>query len=227
MTVSEPISVAFVCVHNACRSQIAEAFARELLPDSIVAFSAGTHPASSIDRDAARLLNDRFGIDVRALHPKLISEISSVDVVVSMGCGVQCPVIPGAHRCNWDVEDPTGKDDDGFLAVMEQIRGLVLELGECVRAGAFDRRILAASLKALADSNRLRILDALADGKEHCACEILKSLDISQPTLSHHMAALRGAGVVEARKDGRWMHYRLNEGVLRAIGTCIAGIPSC
>ena len=94
-----------------------------------------------------------------------------------------------------------------------------------VIAGCFDEARLAANLKTLGDPNRLRIIAMLSHSDELCACKLLEELDISQPTLSHHMAALRDMGLVSARKDGRWMRYSLDKELLGTIGACLADSP--
>ncbi|MEE3487509.1 MAG: arsenate reductase ArsC [Bulleidia sp.] len=116
--------VAFICTHNSCRSQIAEAFGRHLAADVFESFSAGTDPKDKINPDAVRLMKERYGIDMvtEGQRPKLLSELPEVDGVVTMGCGVQCPYIPSKWRGDWRLEDPTGKEDPAFLAVMEEIR---------------------------------------------------------------------------------------------------------
>lgn len=108
---------------------------------------------------------------------------------------------------------------------VSRLLGLILQriigLRARIVAGEFDRERLASNLKTLGDVNRLRIIELLWDGQELCACKILENLEISQPTLSHHMAALREAGVIRARRDGRWMHYRLDHDVLDAIAALL------
>lgn len=131
---------------------------------------------------------------------------------------------PPYRRCTvktGGLEDPTGKDDDAFLRTMRAIQQRVIGLRARIVAGEFDRERLASNLKALGDPNRLRIVELLWDGEEQCACNLLSELEISQPTLSHHMAALRDAGIVRARKDGRWMHYQLDHNVLDAIAALL------
>lgn len=214
-------SVAFVCTHNACRSQIAQALAQSLADDALIPYSAGTHPAASINPDAERLLNDELGIATDALRPKPLSQIPEVDILITMGCGVECPSLPAAHREDWGLEDPTGKGDRAFLRTMDAIRERVVNLRARVIAGEFERERLAGNLKTLGDANRLRILELLRNDQERCACSLLDQLEISQPTLSHHMAALRDAGIVRARKEGRWTHYRLDRDVLDAIAALL------
>lgn len=108
---------------------------------------------------------------------------------------------------------------------VSRLLGLILQriigLRARIIAGEFDRERLASNLKTLGDVNRLRTIELLWDGQELCACKILENLEISQPTLSHHMAALREAGVIRARRDGRWMHYRLDHDVLEAIAALL------
>lgn len=213
--------VAFVCTHNACRSQIAEAMARHFADDVMCAHSAGTHPAKVVNPDAARLLASEYEFDVTSLEPKTLSSLPDVDILITMGCGVECPSLPAMYREDWGLEDPTGKDDDAFLHTMRVIQQRVIGLRARIVAGEFDRERLASNLKALGDPNRLRIVELLWDGEEQCACNLLSELEISQPTLSHHMAALRDAGIVRARKDGRWMHYQLDHDVLDAIAALL------
>lgn len=221
MSTFSPFTVAFVCTHNACRSQIAQALAQSMAANELDVFSAGTHPAAAVNPDAARLLEQRYGLDTAALFPKSLEEIPPVDMVVTMGCGVACPDLKARWREDWGLEDPTGKPDADFVAVMGQIETRIEDLKRRVIAGAFDENRLAANLKTLGDPNRLRIVGMLSRSDELCACKLLEALDISQPTLSHHMAALRDMGLVLARKDGRWTRYSLDKRLLSAIGACL------
>lgn len=213
--------VAFVCTHNACRSQIAEAMAHRFAGDVMLAHSAGTHPASAANPDAMRLLASEYGFDIASIEPKALTSLPDIDILITMGCGVECPSLPAMYREDWNLEDPTGKGDDALLCTMRAIQQRVIGLRARIVAGEFDRERLASNLKALGDPNRLRIVELLWDGEEQCARSLLAELEISQPTLSHHMAALRDAGIVRARKDGRWMHYRLDHDVLDAIAALL------
>ena len=119
--------IAFICVHNSCRSQIAEALCKHLASDVFESYSAGTAPRTRINPDAVRLLKRLYGIDMeKGQHPKLLSDIPAPDLVVTMGCDVQCPSLPGEERTDWGLDDPTGKSDDEFasviLATEEKIR---------------------------------------------------------------------------------------------------------
>ncbi len=126
--------VCFLCVHNSCRSQIAEALGKALASDVFQSYSAGTEPKNRINPDAVRLIKQLYGIDMeQTQRPKLLHEIPSVDVVVSMGCNVECPYIPGARRENWELDDPTGQSDEVFLAVIRRIEANVRKLAEELR----------------------------------------------------------------------------------------------
>ena len=121
--------VAFVCVHNSCRSQIAEALGRKLASDTFESYSAGTETKPQINQDAVRLMKTIHGIDMEATqYSKLLSDIPPVDVVITMGCNVQCPFLPCSHREDWGLEDPTGKDDEAFIATIRAIEEKILDL---------------------------------------------------------------------------------------------------
>lgn len=132
--------VAFVCIHNSCRSQIAEALGHALAGDVFESYSAGTETKPAINPDAVRLMRELYGIDMpRTQHSKLLSALPPVDVVVTMGCGVQCPCLPCSHREDWGLEDPTGKDDATFLETIRAIRKKILDLRERIRSGQLER----------------------------------------------------------------------------------------
>ena len=121
--------VAFICVHNSCRSQIAEALGRKLASDVFESYSAGTETKPKINQDAVRLMKQVHGIDMeKTQYSKLLSDIPPVDVVITMGCNVQCPFLPCTHREDWGLEDPTGKSDEAFLETIRRIEEKVLEL---------------------------------------------------------------------------------------------------
>ena len=121
--------VAFICVHNSCRSQIAEALGRKLAADTFESYSAGTETKPRINQDAVRLMKDLHGIDMEATqYSKLLSDIPPVDVVITMGCNVQCPFLPCSHREDWGLEDPTGKDDEAFVATIRAIEEKIIDL---------------------------------------------------------------------------------------------------
>ncbi len=123
--------VAFVCVHNSCRSQIAQALGKHLAADAFSSYSAGTEVKDRINPDAVRLMKDLYGIDMELTqYPKLISELPPVDIVITMGCGVDCPYLPAKRREDWGLPDPTGKSDEEFLSVIKTIEQKILALAE-------------------------------------------------------------------------------------------------
>ena len=121
--------VAFICVHNSCRSQIAESLGKKLASDVFESYSAGTETKPRINQDAVRLMKQVHGIDMEeSQYSKLLSDIPPVDVVITMGCNVQCPFLPCSHREDWGLEDPTGKSDEAFLETIRVIEQKILEL---------------------------------------------------------------------------------------------------
>ena len=122
--------VAFICVHNSCRSQIAEALGKKLASDVFESYSAGTETKPRINQDAVRLMKQVHGIDMEATqYSKLLSDIPEVDVVITMGCNVQCPFLPCSYREDWGLEDPTGQSDEVFLDIISQIEQKIIQLG--------------------------------------------------------------------------------------------------
>ena len=121
--------VAFICVHNSCRSQIAEALGKKLASDVFESYSAGTETKPQINQDAVQLMKQVHGIDMEATqYSKLLTDIPEVDVVITMGCNVQCPFLPCSHREDWGLEDPSGKEDAAFLETIHLIEEKVLDL---------------------------------------------------------------------------------------------------
>ena len=127
--------VAFICVHNSCRSQIAEALGRHLAADVFESCSAGTERKERIDPDAVRLMKELYHIDMEAegQRSKLLSELPPVDGVVTMGCNVQCPVLPCKWREDWGPDDPVEKPDQAFMETIRLIEEKVLSLREKLR----------------------------------------------------------------------------------------------
>ena len=121
--------VAFICVHNSCRSQIAEALGKHFASDVFESYSAGTETKPQINQDAVRLMKQLYRIDMeKTQHSKLLSEIPPVDVVITMGCNVSCPNLPCKHKEDWGLNDPTGKNDKEYIEVIKQIENNLLAL---------------------------------------------------------------------------------------------------
>lgn len=125
--------VAFICVHNSCRSQIAEALGKHLAGDVFESYSAGTETKPQINQDAVRLMKEIYGIDMELIqYSKTFDEIPTPDIAISMGCDVGCPYIGRAFDDNWGLPDPTGQSDEFFIGVInrieENIKALKLRL---------------------------------------------------------------------------------------------------
>lgn len=121
--------VAFICTHNSCRSQMAEAISKLVAADAFDAYSAGTEIKKEINPDAVRVIKKLYGVDMtQSQRPKLLEEIPPADIVVTMGCGVQCPYLPCKHREDWGLEDPTGKPDEAFMQTADTVKEKILEL---------------------------------------------------------------------------------------------------
>lgn len=132
----DKIKVAFICVHNSCRSQMAEALGKQFASDVFESYSAGTETKPKINQDAVRVMKQLYDIDMEQnQYSKLIADIPSVDLVVTMGCNVQCPFLPCKYREDWGLEDPTGKNEEAFVTTAKEIeakvQGLRKRLLEC------------------------------------------------------------------------------------------------
>ncbi len=121
--------IAFLCVHNSCRSQIAEALGKHLLGDKYDFYSAGSETKPQINQDAVRLMKILYGIDMeRTQYTKTFDKLPAPDVVISMGCEVGCPFVGRAFDDNWGMPDPTGQDDETFIRTIKQIEERIKNL---------------------------------------------------------------------------------------------------
>ena|SRR5690554_5480875 len=129
------IVVAYVCVHNSCRSQMAEAITKEIAGEFFEAYSAGTETKPQINQDAVRIIKQKYGVDMNQTQTsKLLSELpSEVDILITMGCNVECPYIPTKHREDWGLEDPSGKEDDAFFETAKIIHDNIISLKQRIK----------------------------------------------------------------------------------------------
>lgn len=127
----EKTKVAFICVHNSCRSQIAEALGKYYADDVFDSYSAGTETKPQINQDAVRLMKEIYGIDMeKTQSSKLITVLPPLDIVVTMGCNVNCPYLPCKHKEDWGLDDPSGKSDEEFKKIIAIIDKNIKELKE-------------------------------------------------------------------------------------------------
>ncbi|MDH6368045.1 MULTISPECIES: arsenate reductase ArsC [unclassified Breznakia] len=128
--------VAFLCVHNSCRSQIAEALTKKYAGDVIEAYSAGTKIRDSINPDAVQIMKELYDLDLtKTQYPKLLQDIPTVDIIITMGCNVACPNIPGVYVEDWGLDDPSGKGLDEFAATAKLIEQKVNDLKDRIIRG--------------------------------------------------------------------------------------------
>ena len=121
--------VAFICVHNSCRSQIAEALGKKYGSDVFASYSAGTQIKNQINQDAVRLMKDIYNIDMeKTQHSKLISDLPDIDISIAMGCDVICPIVENQYTEDWNLEDPTGRDDEFFRKIISEIEENIKDL---------------------------------------------------------------------------------------------------
>ena len=130
MTTTKP-TVLFVCVHNAGRSQMAAGFLDHLAGDRIEVLSAGSAPANTLNPAVIEAMNE-VGIDLveRGAHPKILDAqvVERCDVVITMGCGDNCPFFPGVRYLDWVLEDPAGQGVESVLPIRDEIERRVREL---------------------------------------------------------------------------------------------------
>lgn len=132
------VKVGFICVHNSCRSQMAEALGKKLANEEYVSYSAGTHTKNQINQDAVRLMKMQYEIDMELTqYPKILDEIPELDIVITMGCNVGCPYLPCKHREDWGLDDPSGKEDAEFIKTMSIIEFKVKELAQRIQDNEF------------------------------------------------------------------------------------------
>ena len=125
----EKKKIAFICVHNSCRSQMAEALGKHLAGNKYDFYSAGTEIKPQINQDVVRLMKELYGIDMeQTQYSKTYDKIPTPDIAISMGCDVSCPFIGRAFDDNWELEDPTGKSDDVFKQVSKEIEARIRAL---------------------------------------------------------------------------------------------------
>lgn len=126
--------VAFICVHNSCRSQMAEALGKLFAFEVFDSYSAGTETKPRINQDAVRIIKDLYDVDMNETqYSKLLSDIPEVDIVVKMGCNVVCPFLPCKYEEDWGLDDPTGKSDEEFKKTAIMIEKKVKALTEKIK----------------------------------------------------------------------------------------------
>lgn len=130
--------VAFVCIGNSCRSQMAEGFAKEYAGDILEVYSAGTDPSEAVKENAVKAMQE-LNIDISDQYPKYLEDIpQELDVLITMGCGVECPYLPCKFREDWGLDDPAGKPMHVFRETREIIDNKVKALIKMIKNGKID-----------------------------------------------------------------------------------------
>ena len=123
-------TILFACVHNAGRSQMAAAWLNKLVPaDKARGISAGTQPGAGIHPEVRQVMGE-VGVDLEGIRPQLLTAelAGQADMLVTMGCGEACPVVPGLRRADWPLPDPKGLALPEVRAIRDAIRSRVVEL---------------------------------------------------------------------------------------------------
>lgn len=130
------LKVAFICVHNSCRSQMAEAISKIFVSDIYEAYSAGTNIKNQINQDAVKVIKELYNVDMEEKQKsKLIDSLPNIDIIVTMGCEVECPYLPSLHREDWGLDDPTGKPIEVFIETAKTIESKVIDLADRIKKG--------------------------------------------------------------------------------------------
>ncbi|MFV0503432.1 MAG: arsenate reductase ArsC [Lachnospirales bacterium] len=120
--------VGFICVHNSCRSQMAEALGRLYANDVFESYSAGTEVVPQISQEAVKTINELYGYDMSGRYSKLVKDLPELDIIITMGCNVNCPYVKCSYREDWRLEDPNGKEHKDFVDAAKLIENKILDL---------------------------------------------------------------------------------------------------
>ena len=214
---SQKKRVLFLCVANAARSQMAEALLRHADPDGYEAFSAGTQPGEVDPR--ARLALEQLGVSTEGLHSKALESFDGqqFDYVITLcdKSALECLALPGTGEyIAWNFEDPaTSSQENAYRKTLheihERIKMFVLIKSKPASV-ASDGMTPTELFKCLADETRARIAMLVTLEQELCVCELTAALEEAQPKISRHLALLRSCGLLEDRRNGQWVYYRLH-----------------
>ncbi len=216
IAMSQKIRVLFLCVANAARSQMAEALLRHTAPEHYEAFSAGTQPSAVDPR--ARLALEQLGVSCEGLRSKPLEDFDGqqFDSVITLcdKSAFECSTLPGAGEyIAWDFADPASSSQpNAYTHCLQQIH-------ERIKMFVLDKSKVQAPLqmlapvtlfKCLADDTRARMTQLITQEGELCVCELTAALQESQPKISRHLAQLRSSGLLQDRRAGQWVYYRLH-----------------
>lgn len=210
--------VLFVCTQNAGRSQLAAALLEHAAQGRVLVRSAGSAPGEDLHDSVVDVLAEA-GIDTGGAFPKPLTPeaLEAADVVVTMGCGDSCPVLPGRRYLDWDLPDPADADADAARALRDNLADRVqLLLHELLAPAAGSEQLDGAVLRLLADPLRARIVELLGE-QALCTSHLVEMTGAKQTNISNHLKLLRDAGLVRTEPCGRFTYYLLNAEPLRAL----------
>lgn len=216
---SQKKRVLFLCVANSSRSQMAEALLRHAAPEHFEVYSAGSAPTEVDARARAAL--EHLGVATDGLYSKSIEQVAGepFDYVITLcdKSALECLALPGAGEyIAWNFADPaTSTQKDAYRKTLheihERIKMFVLIKSRPAKEPAGDLPMSPAEVfKCLADETRARIALLVTLEQELCVCELTSALQLAQPKISRHLALLRGCGLLEDRRNGQWVYYRLH-----------------
>lgn len=214
---SQKKRVLFLCVANSSRSQMAEALLRHTDPEHFEAFSAGTAPTEVDPRTRHAL--EHLGVSTEGLFSKSVEQVAGepFDYVITLcdKSALECLALPGTGEyIAWNFEDPaTSAQKDAYRKTLHEIheRIKMFVLIKSKPASGDPEAITPTDVfKCLADETRARIALLVTLEQELCVCELTAALQLAQPKISRHLALLRSCGLLEDRRNGQWVYYRLH-----------------
>lgn len=210
--------VLFLCVANSSRSQMAEALLRHAAPEHFEAYSAGSAP-TEVDSRAREAL-EQLGIATDGLYSKSIEQVAGepFDYVITLcdKSALECLALPGAGEyIAWNFADPAASaQKDAYRKTLheihERIKMFVLIKSKPAKEPSSPLLSPTEVFKCLADETRARIALLVTLEQELCVCELTSALQEAQPKISRHLALLRSCGLLEDRRNGQWVYYRLH-----------------
>jgi len=229
-SMSQKIRVLFLCVANAARSQLAEALLRHTDAEGYDAFSAGTQPSEVDPR--ARMALEQLGVSTEGLHSKPLESFDGeqFDYVITLcdKSAFECRTLPGAGEyIAWDFEDPaSSRQPNAYKTTLQQIHERIKMFVLIKNKASAPVQILApvTLFKCLADDTRTRMTQLIVQEGELCVCELTAALQESQPKISRHLAQLRSSGLLQDRRAGQWVYYRLHPQLPAWIGELLAQV---
>ena len=217
--------VLFVCTQNAGRSQLAAALLEHAAGDRVVVRSAGSDPADTVQDEVVDALAEA-GLDTAGAFPKPIAPeaLEAADVVVTMGCGDACPVLPGRRSLDWDLPDPAAATPEQVRALRDDVAGRVeVLLPDLLAPPAGDRTLDDGLLRLLGEPLRARLVELLSR-EALCTSHLVELTGAKQTNVSNHLRLLRSTGLTTDEPCGRYSYHRLDPAPLRRLAAQLTAL---